>query len=113
SVINSGSPIVCSRLPATRDAKVSPGRQYGNAAPQGIFSHVADGPPQWQTGLALLNGTTTPANVEMYALNPSGSLIGKTTLTIDPQKKIATIIHDLIPETRGMNGGFIYVRSTN
>jgi hypothetical protein len=78
-----------------------------------FFSHIANGPPQWQTGLALLNGTSTPANVEVYALNPLGALVGKTTLTIDPEKKIANIIHELIPETRGMNGGFIYIRSTN
>lgn len=33
-----------------------------------FFSHIADGPPQWQTGLALLNGSGTPANVEVYAV---------------------------------------------
>jgi hypothetical protein len=78
-----------------------------------FFSHIADGPPQWQTGLALLNNTNTPANVEVYAVSPSGSLIGKTTLTVDPGKEIANVIHELIPETRGVNGGFVYVRTTN
>jgi hypothetical protein len=77
-----------------------------------FFSHIADGPPQWQTGLALLNTTNTPANVEVYAVTPSGSLIGHTTVTIDAGKKIAKVVHELIPETRGVNGGFIYVRST-
>src|SRR5262249_13994220 len=78
-----------------------------------FFSHIADGPPKWQTGLALLNTTNTPANVEVYAVSPSASLIGKTALTIDPGKKIANVIHELIPETRGINGGFVYVRSRN
>src|SRR5262249_23242885 len=78
-----------------------------------FFAHIADGPPQWQTGLALLNTNGTPANVEVYAVSPSASLIGKTTITIDPGKKIANIIHELITQTRGVNGGFIYIRSTN
>jgi hypothetical protein len=72
-----------------------------------LFSHIADGPPQWQTGLALLNATNSAANVELFVLNPSGSLVGKTSLSIDPGHKIARVIHDLIPEASGMNGGYV------
>jgi hypothetical protein len=78
-----------------------------------FFLHIADGPPQWQTGMALLNATATPATVDVYALTPGGSLIGKTSITIDAGQKIAKVIHELIPETRGVNGGFIFVRSSN
>ena len=78
-----------------------------------FFLHIADGAPQWQTGLALLNTSGAPASVEIYAVNPSGALIGKSALTIEPGKKIANVIHELIPQTRGVNGGYIYVRSTN
>jgi hypothetical protein len=79
-----------------------------------FFSHIAEGTPQWQTGLALLNSSaSTPASVELYAITPTGSLIGKTAFTIDPGKKIANVLHELVPETRGVNGGYIYVRSTN
>ena len=76
-----------------------------------FLMHIADGAPQWQTGMALANPGSIPANVSGRS-NPSGSLIGRTFLFLDPGKKIANILHELIPQTRGINGGFIYVRST-
>jgi hypothetical protein len=85
----------------------------GTPQPNLFFSHIAAGPPQWQTGLALLNAGDIPANVEIFAVHPSGSLIGSRVITIDAGKKIAKVIHELIPETRGVNGGYVYVRSTN
>jgi hypothetical protein len=78
-----------------------------------FLMHIAEGAPQWQTGLALLNPGSSPSNVEIFAVNPAGSLIGRTMLSLDPGKKIASVIHELIPQTRGINGGFVYVRSTN
>jgi hypothetical protein len=78
-----------------------------------FFLHIADGPPQWQTGLALLNASNVPATAELYAMDPSGALIGKTTVNIEPGARLTKIVHELIPETRGVNGGFIYLRSTN
>lgn len=78
-----------------------------------FLMHIADGAPQWQTGMALANPGSIPANVEIDAVNPSGSLIGRAFLVLDPAKKIANVLHELIPQTRGINGGFIYVRSTN
>jgi len=85
----------------------------GTAQTNLFFAHIADGPPQWQTGLALLNANSMPANVEIYAVNPSGALIGSTTVNIDAGGRIAKVIHDLIPETKGVNGGYVYVRTTN
>jgi hypothetical protein len=86
----------------------------GSVSQTSLFlMHIADGPPQWQTGLALSNPGTLPANVEIDALNPSGSLIGRAFLFLDPGKKIANVIHELIPQARGVNGGFVFIRSTN
>jgi len=82
-----------------------------------FFSHIANGPPQWQTGLALLNATSTPASVEVYAVDPSGVLLGgalnvsTARFNLDPGKKIAKVIDELVPQTRGVNGGFVYIRS--
>jgi hypothetical protein len=78
-----------------------------------FFMHIANGLPQWQTGLALLNASDNPAVVEMYAVDPSGTLIGRMTTTIDPGMKIAGVVHEFIPQTKGLNGGFIYLRSFN
>jgi hypothetical protein len=78
-----------------------------------FFSHIANGPPQWQTGLALLNATTTTAAIEIFAVNPNGSQIGSTSLTLEGGTKLARTIQELIPQTQGVNGGFIYVQTQN
>jgi hypothetical protein len=78
-----------------------------------FLMHIAEGEPQWQTGLALLNSSASPSNVEVYALNSSGSLIGRTTFFLNPGRNLASVIHELIPQTRGLNGGFVYVRTLN
>jgi hypothetical protein len=91
----------------------------GTAQVNLFFSHIADGPPQWQTGLALLNPGSTEANVEVYAMDPSGALIGgalnvdSAAFTLKPFEKVAKAIHELIPSTLGVNGGYVYVRTTN
>jgi hypothetical protein len=78
-----------------------------------FFSHIANGPPQWQTGLALLNATATSAAIEIFAVNPNGSQIGSTSLTLEAGTKLARTIQELIPQTQGVNGGFIYVQAQN
>jgi hypothetical protein len=78
-----------------------------------FFLHIADGAPQWQTGLALLNTSAAPAEVEVSAVDPRGFLIGSATVTIDAGRKIAAVIHELISNTKGRNGGYVYVRSKN
>jgi hypothetical protein len=78
-----------------------------------FLMHIAEGEPQWQTGLALLNSSESQSSAEVYALSPSGSLIGRTTLFLNPGTNMASVIHELIPQTRGLNGGFVYVRTLN
>ena len=64
-------------------------------------------------GLALLNASASDANVDVYAVTPDGSLIGKTSVTVSAGQKVTKVIHELIPETLGVNGGFVFVRSSN
>src|SRR5262249_709112 len=40
-----------------------------------VFSHIANATP-WATGLAFVNTTQVPATVEVFAINPNGTLIG-------------------------------------
>ena len=82
-----------------------------------LFLQVADLPP-WSTGLSLLNASSTPANVEVFAMYPDGGLIGGATtvstarFTLNPGAKIAKLLG---PELVGtsVNGGFVFVRTTN
>jgi hypothetical protein len=82
-----------------------------------FFSHIANGPPAWQTGIALLNAGEATANVEISAINPAGGLIGGAAnvatarIVLEPGKKTAKVIDELIPQTRGVNGGFVFVTS--
>jgi hypothetical protein len=77
-----------------------------------LFAHIADLPP-WFTGVALLNTNTAAANVELFAINPNGSLIGSTTFSLAPGTSSARLLRDLVPQTqtRTSDGGFVFVRT--
>jgi serine protease len=89
----------------------------GTAQTKLIFSHVANG-PGWGTGLALLNATTTDATVQVYVMNPSGTLVGgaanvpTATFTLPAGTKVSKLINELVP-TAVSNGGFVYIRTSN
>ena len=77
-----------------------------------LFSHIADLAP-WFTGLALLNTNKSAANVGVFALNPSGTLIGKSEFALQPGTKTAKLLSELIPQTqnRASDGGFLFIQS--
>lgn len=80
-----------------------------------IFSHVAMG-PGWGTGLALLNATSTPANVQVYIMRKDGTLVGgadnvpTAAFTLPAGTKNAKLLEELVPAANA-NDGFVYVRS--
>jgi hypothetical protein len=78
-----------------------------------LFAHIADLPP-WLTGLALLNTNPTPANVDLFAMTPSGSLIGSTSLSLQAGANTARLLRELIPLTqnRASDGGFVFIQSS-
>jgi hypothetical protein len=78
-----------------------------------LLSHIADLPPWW-TGLALLNPGNVDAQVGVFAITPSGRLIGKTTITVPAGQKVASLLSELVPQTqtRMSDGGFVFVSST-
>jgi hypothetical protein len=85
-----------------------------------MFAHIADLFP-WFTGIAFQNPSTTAANVEVYAMNPNGTLIGGAAnvptarFTLAAGAKTAKLLSELIPQTqsRSADGGFVFVRTTN
>jgi hypothetical protein len=76
-----------------------------------IFAHVANG-PGWSTGLALLNTTTTTANVQIYVMRRTGALVGLANVTLEPGAKLAKLVTELIPDATH-DDGFVYVRTSN
>ncbi|HYR91212.1 MAG TPA: hypothetical protein VE422_44565 [Terriglobia bacterium] len=77
-----------------------------------LFAHIADLSPWW-TGLALLNPNVRSANVEIFALNPDGSLIGGARFELKGSTKVARLLSEWTPQTqtRTTDGGYIFIRS--
>jgi len=76
-----------------------------------VFSHIANVAP-WSTGLAFVNTTQTTATIELVAVNPNGTEIGRASLTLNPGAKIARLLTELVPQSQASNGGFVSVRTT-
>jgi hypothetical protein len=77
-----------------------------------FFGHIASLSP-WYTGIALLNTTTTVANVEVYAIDRLGQLLGMATFSLGPGRRTG-LLSEFIPAVqRASDGGWVYVRTTN
>jgi hypothetical protein len=85
-----------------------------------VFGHVADLAP-WYTGIALVNNSTTNAQIEVYAMDPGGNLIAgprqsaSAAFTLTGGTKRAFLLSDLMSQTqtRSSDGGYVFIRSTN
>ncbi len=85
-----------------------------------MFGHIADRDPWW-TGIALLNATESAADIEVFAFDSAGRLIGgpstspEARFRLPARTKMAKLIDEFLPAVgrRSEDGGFIYVRSTN
>jgi len=84
-----------------------------------LFAHIADLPP-WYSGIALLNTTGNNATVSVYAMNPTGTLVGgadnvpTARFQLNVGAKTAKLLSELIPQTQARpgDGGFIFISST-
>ena len=121
SGVRNGSIRVISEQPVTgvviyselvnRGAAVTPG--LSRAGTGLLLSHIAELSP-WLTGVALLNPQTTDATVEVFAITPAGTLIGRSgPIVIPAGDKIARLLNEWIPQTqtRTSDGGFVFIRS--
>jgi hypothetical protein len=82
-----------------------------------LFAQIANQAP-WSTGLAFVNTSQAPTTVEVFAVDPRGTLIGggaaddQARILLDPGAKTARLLSDLVPETQSLNGGYVFVRTT-
>jgi putative Ig domain-containing protein/glycosyl hydrolase family 32 len=85
-----------------------------------VFGHIADLNPWW-TGIALVNPSNTIAQIEVYAVDSTGNLIGgpaqnsAASFSLAGQSKKTFLLSEVVPatQTRIADGGYVYVRSTN
>ena len=77
-----------------------------------LFGHIAQQPP-WYTGLALLNASTSAANVEVFATDSNGQLIGAAAgFSLPPNTRRTSVLSEFVSESNS-NGGWVFVRTTN
>jgi hypothetical protein len=85
-----------------------------------LFAHIADLFP-WFTGIAFQNPSNAAASIEVFAMNPDGTLIGGAAnvpaarFMLPAGAKTAKLLSELVPQTqtRTGDGGFVFVRTTN
>ena len=79
------------------------------------FGHIASLPP-WYTGIALLNTSSTAANVEVFAIDGLGQLIGsQASFSLATGARRTALLSELIPQVlqRQTDGGFVFIRTSN
>jgi hypothetical protein len=82
-----------------------------------IFSHVANG-PVFDTGLALLNTSSTDAVVEVFVMRMAGGLVGgaadsaTAAFTIPAGTKYVGLLEQFVAASV-FDDGFVYMRSVN
>jgi len=79
-----------------------------------FFGHIASLSP-WYTGIALLNTTTGTANVEIYAIDSSGQLVGSVSSFSLAGGRRTSLLSEFVPQVlqRVSDGGWVFVRTTN
>jgi hypothetical protein len=80
-----------------------------------LFGHIASLPP-WYTGIALLNTSTTAANVEIYAIDSAGKLLGSgASFSVAPNTRRTALLSEFVPQLlqRSSDGGWVFLTTTN
>jgi hypothetical protein len=84
---------------------------------QYLFAHVAQA-NGWGSGIAMLNTTSTAAIVEVYIMQPSGSLAGgaadqlTATINLAAGTQVTKLLNEFVPAAN-FNSGFVYLKSVN
>ncbi len=75
------------------------------------FGHIGD-TPDFFTGLALHVTEGEAADVTVKAYSPQGRLLGSSHLSLSGFARFSRELVELIPATRGVNGGYVVIEST-
>ena len=63
------------------------------------------------TGLALFNPNPTNADVLIEVFDRDGGLVGDTELLLRPAGRISNTLVELVPESQGLERGYIVIHS--
>jgi hypothetical protein len=95
-----------SDAPAITAVTMQPTPKYESVFPQlaqvsGLFTEIT-----------LVNPNSTAADAEVFALNPDGTTLGHTIVTVPPIGSLTKRIEQVLPEVLEQSGGYIYVRAS-
>lgn len=77
-----------------------------------IYSHVAQS-LGYYTGVAILNTNASQVTAEITVYKADGTAVGSPySLILAPGRKIAKLLHELVPESFGQVGGYIRIKSS-
>lgn len=76
-----------------------------------LFPLVDESAPSF-TGLALFNGTSAAATVDLYLISPQGATLGHVVRLLLPQQRTSALVREVFIEGFNRRGGFIFVRSS-
>ena len=75
-----------------------------------VFTQLATQAPLF-TGLALLNASSMSASVRIVVSNPAGGVLGTRDLVLQPGRRIARQVPELVPEAADRAGGVVWISS--
>jgi hypothetical protein len=76
-----------------------------------IYPHVAEDLGYF-TGLAVLNPQDVSVTVTVDVFDKDGVNVGSDSFPLAPQNRIAKLLHELVPESAGQQGGYFRVSAT-
>jgi hypothetical protein len=76
-----------------------------------VFSHVANMPGVYFTGLALFNPGEKESRVDIEVYSPGGENTGSADIRLGAGERLSDTLSNLVPETRQQVGGFIVLAS--
>jgi hypothetical protein len=77
-----------------------------------VFSHVADIPGLFFTGIALFNPGSSTASITVEVLSREGISKGKQSVDLLPGHRLDEVLSQFIPEAQGQPDGYILLTSS-
>jgi hypothetical protein len=61
---------------------------------------------------SLVNPSSSPSNVGIYVVQPSGVTLAANQITIPPGARISQSLHQFLPEIESLPGGYVYIKAS-
>jgi hypothetical protein len=78
-----------------------------------IYGHIyEDSSMSPFTGFAFVNPSSSTANVDMFLIREDGTTLARKSIEISQNSKVSKLVRDVFPESVGLKGSYVFVRSS-